>query len=480
MRKLSGVLLKDTTMKNHNKKLWQALVRQDFSSFIGKVFQTVNPGTAYEDNWHINLIADYLEAVRAGNIRRLIINMPPRALKSVCVSVAWPAWILAKTPEKRLMVASYSSILSVKHSLDCRFVMESEWYKRLFPGTILSKKHNQKSKFLTSCNGFRFATSVGGSATGEGGDILIIDDPHNPTHINSPKLRNKAIEWFEQSFVTRLNNKNTGAIILVMQRLHEHDLAGYLLAKGGWELLQIPAITDEDLHYQISGKNYFYPAGELLNIKRDKIEFLRNLEQEIGCKNFSAQFLQRPLPSNIALLALEDMSFYDSVPAILDYYILSWDTAIKISDSSDYSVCTCWGYSGGQYYLVDMRKEKLTYPELKNQAESYLRKYKPRYTLIEDKASGQSLVQDLILAGHNGITAIRPRQDKITRFCACVPSIQAGKVLFPKKARLKHDLLSELLYFPNSRHDDIVDSVSQFINFIKEYSYNRPPSIRRL
>lgn len=139
--------------------------------------------------------------------------------------MAWPAWILGHDPSKRVLVSSYSQTLGIKHSMDCRFVMSSEWYRKLFPDTILSKTHNQKSKFMTTKHGFRFTTSVGGSVTGEGGDVLIIDDPHNPTHIHSDKLRNKVSDWFEQTFSTHLNNREKGAIILVMQRLHEEDLA---------------------------------------------------------------------------------------------------------------------------------------------------------------------------------------------------------------------------------------------------------------
>jgi hypothetical protein len=145
-----------------NKKLLDAVLRQDFSSYINKVFHTINPGVEYQSNWHINLISDYLERVKSLEIKRLIINMPPRALKSVCVSVAWSTWLLGHNPAVRIMAASYSSVLSVKHSLDSRLVISSEWYGRLFPATKLSKNHNQKSKFLTSENGFRFATSVGG------------------------------------------------------------------------------------------------------------------------------------------------------------------------------------------------------------------------------------------------------------------------------------------------------------------------------
>lgn len=281
------------------KKLLHAILRQDFNSFINKVFNTINPGIEYQANWHIELIAEYLQAVQKGDIKRLIINMPPRSLKSVCIGVAWPAWILGHDPTKRIMSASYSQVLSVKHSLDCRFVLTSDWYSQVFPKTVLSKKHNQKSKFMTKDNGFRFATSVGGSATGEGGDILIIDDPHNPSQINSPKMRKRVVEWFEQTFVTRLNNKNTGAIVLVMQRLHEEDLSGHLLLNSNsWHHLKIPAMAKRDQVYSINNYKYQYVKGDILHGFRDNPEYLIKLEQEIGIHNYAAQYLQEPIANN--------------------------------------------------------------------------------------------------------------------------------------------------------------------------------------
>ncbi|PCJ25106.1 MAG: terminase [Rickettsiales bacterium] len=451
----------------YDEQLLDAVLRRDFGSFIGKVFHSINPGASYHANWHIDLIADYLEAVRAGEIKRLIINMPPRALKSVCVSVAWPAWLLGQDPAARIMAASYSSVLSVKHSLDCRLILSSNWYRRVFSKTILSKKHNQKSKFLTTQNGFRFATSVGGSATGEGGDVLIIDDPHNPTQINSLKMRSRAIEWFEQTFVTRLNDKNKGAIVLVMQRLHEDDLSAHLCSSGGWEVLKIPAIAPSDMVYDIGKNSYKYKQGELLNGKRDKLEFLHNIEQEVGSRNYAAQFLQEPLPAGFNLLKADDISYFETLPVGFEYFVQSWDTAIKTSEKADYSVGTCWGVLDKKYYLAGMVRRKMSYPDLKREIEKQANKYSPRHILIEDKASGQSIIQDLKLSGYNNIVPITPKLDKVTRFASIVALFQSGQVVLPEKAGYKRELISELTSFPNVAHDDIADSISQFLNFSK-------------
>ncbi len=159
---------------------YDQLLKNDFSSFIGKTLATCDPAAEYLPNWHIDLIAEYLEAARKSEITRLIINMPPRSLKSICVSVAWPAWLLGNNPSSRIIAASYAQSLAVKHSIDARMVIGSDWYKRIFPDVHLARDQNEKSKFMTTKRGFRMAASVGGAITGEGGNYLIIDDPINP------------------------------------------------------------------------------------------------------------------------------------------------------------------------------------------------------------------------------------------------------------------------------------------------------------
>lgn len=214
-------------------KWYDDLLANNFSTFIGKTLATVDPAAEFLPNWHIDLIAEYLEAARKSQITRLIINMPPRSLKSVCVSVAWPAWLLGHDPRTRILAASYAASLSVKHSLDCRLVLSAPWYQAVLPELKLSRVQNEKHKFMTSKQGFRMASSVGASVIGEGGNFLIIDDPISPAQAMNELARNHANNWFDHTFSTRLDNKKTGVIVLVMQRLHSADLSGYLLEKGG-------------------------------------------------------------------------------------------------------------------------------------------------------------------------------------------------------------------------------------------------------
>ncbi|MBM3618425.1 MAG: terminase, partial [Alphaproteobacteria bacterium] len=221
------------------------LLRNDFGMFLRKCFATLHPDRTLLANWHLELIGYYLEACAKGEIRRLIINIPPRSLKSIAISVAWPAFLLGHDPSRRIIGASYAASLSIKHSLDCRAIVQSAWYRRIFPDTVLSEVQNEKHKFATTRHGHRIATSVGGSITGEGGDILILDDPQNPAQAMAEATRHHAAEWFDQTFLSRLDDKRKGAIVVVMQRLHDDDLTGHLMRKGGWEILDIPAIAEE-------------------------------------------------------------------------------------------------------------------------------------------------------------------------------------------------------------------------------------------
>lgn len=475
-------------------KLLNALLRTDLSSFIKRSFNIVNPAEEFIDNWHIDMLADYLTLIEKGEINRLIINIPPRSLKSVCISVAWPAWLLAHNPALRIIAASYSQTLSTRHSLDCKLLITSDWYQKLFPQMKLSRKLNQTQKFLTTQNGFRFATSVGGTITGDGGDFLIIDDPHKPSEIYSKKLRNKTIEWFEQTFATRLNNQKKGAIILVMQRLHPNDLSGHLLEtqKDVWQHLTVPAMAQSRTKFyflsntkldmcKLTSSGYFMNPNEPLHPHRLNNDQLQLLQQQIGIDTFAAQYLQQPPQHKAGMLHKKYISFYSKLPHNPATILQSWDTAIKITPKSDYSVCSTWFVEDGCYYLADLFRAKLTYPQLKKQTILLKDKFMPQTILIEDKASGQSLIQDLKQLGLQNIIAIKATKDKLMRFATTIPLFESGAILLPRSLENQLHIIDELTEFPNSSHDDVIDSVSQAINYL-QYTPLRPqtPVIRNL
>lgn len=461
-----------------------ALLRCDLASFIEKTFHTVDPGTDYLHNWHIDLLADRLTQVMQGNITRLIINIPPRSLKSVCISVAWPAWLLGNNPSTKIIAASYSQILSLKHSQDCRLVMRTPWYRELFPDVELCDGQDEKAKFVTTSRGFRFATSVGGTVTGEGGDILIMDDPHTPTQANSSVLREHTNQWFDQSFLSRLNDKKKGAAVVVMQRLHVNDLTGHLLAKAGhWEHLCLPAITPVDesfaLHDSMSGLyTVGRTAGEALHPERESLADIARTQNELGSYAFSAQYQQRPIMLEGGMVELRWFPRYTHAPEE-GMIVQSWDTAVKTGSHNDPSVCTTWKVADNRYYLLDVLVRQMEYPTLKHTVISHAEHWKPHSILIEDKASGQSLLQDLRIHTALPALAIQPISDKISRFAAVTAMIESGRVFLPHTAPWLPAFEAELLAFPNAPHDDQVDSTSQFLQWMRK-KHVRSPGLRVL
>src|SRR5829696_9154382 len=222
---------------------FDAILKRDLYSFTQMVFGIVSPGEPFQHNWHIEAMTYALELVLEGKIKRLIITVPPRSLKSICASVAFPAFVLGHDPTRRIIGVSYAEGLARKHANDCRAVMRAPLYRRVFPDTRISPSKDTEAEVMTTKRGSRLATSVGGVLTGRGGNLLIVDDPIKPIDAMSDVARKKANDWLENTLFTRLNDKIKGAIVVVMQRLHEDDPVGVLLGKGGWTHLNLPAIA---------------------------------------------------------------------------------------------------------------------------------------------------------------------------------------------------------------------------------------------
>lgn len=453
-----------------------------FPLFLRRVMGTVVPGRRYHHNWHIDAIFEYLSACGRGETTRLIINMPPRMLKSTVVSVAWPAWVLGRQPTKRIMAASYAQVLSTKHSTDCRLVMESPWYGRVFPRTRLSRDQNEKDKFVTTERGYRLAVSVGGGGgIGEGGDILIVDDPLNPLQAGHRTQREAVNEWFDHTFVSRLDDKQRGAIVLVMQRLHAQDLSGHLLEKGGWEHLCLPAIAPTAV--TISKGNFCYSRaeGEALHAAREPMAVLARVKHELGSANFNTQYQQAPVAMKGTLIKPHWFSRFTLAELLGDgRCVQSWDTAIKAGAGHDASACATFVVKDGVHYLIDMLAVRVEYPALKRLIVSHAERFAPERVLIEDKASGQSLLQDLRRETDLAVIGMGAHEDKVTRLTRVTPLMEAGKVALPTTAPWLAEFEAEFFAFPDGVHDDQVDAVSQYLNWVRSSVSRANPSVRRL
>jgi hypothetical protein len=344
-----------------------AILRTDFVSFIRKVFQTVSPGERFLENWHIEAMAYHLLKVVRGETRRLIITIPPRHLKSICTSVALPAFILGRDPTRRMICVSYSTDLAVKHANDFRTVIKSDWYRRLFPGTRIDPSKDTQTEIMTTRKGFRLATSVGGTLTGRGGNLIIIDDPIKPEEAMSDTTRARLIDWCGNTLISRLDHKEQGAIVLVMQRLHVGDLAGHFLEQGGCAHLNLPSIAETEETIEIGPDRYHVrKVGDVLHAERESRATLDLIKAGMGSATFSAQYQQAPVPPGGNMINWEWFKWYDPKENLtFKDIVISWDTAMKPTEIADYSVGSVWDVNGDFYYLLDVIRARLSFPELK-------------------------------------------------------------------------------------------------------------------
>ncbi|MGN7678554.1 MAG: phage terminase large subunit, partial [Anaplasma sp.] len=396
--------------------------------------------------------------------------------------VAWPAWILGLNPKSRIIVASYSQILSERLSNDTRYILQSSWYKELFPEVIIAT--SQKNRVQTTQLGYRFATSIGGSITGEGGNFLIVDDPMNPLQSESKIYRQRVCDWFSHSLLTRLNDRKNGVVVVIMHRLHVEDLTGYLLSKSHgkkWHLLALPLVaTRKSKIYSMSSLSvlnksgsrrilYTRANGEPLR-KSMSPRYIEDLKKDMGAYVFSAQYQQNPIDNlGKGIIRRRWFGRYDSRYNMRyeEYVIVqSWDTACKKNRNSDFSVCTIWACRNGNFFLMEVRRVKLEYSALKLLVLQLEALWKPNAILVEGKSSGIQLSQEL--GQRLPIISVAPMHEKVTRVHRAAPLIESGHVLLPHEALWLDDFECEVCSFPNTQHDDQVDSMTQFLLWARD------------
>ena len=447
--------------------LLDAILRNDFETFLERSLKTLNPGAPFRPNWHIRAIAYQLDRIRRGEINRLIINMPPRHLKSITVSVAFPAFVLGHDPRQRIFSISYGSELSLKHARDFRSIVEAPWYARTFPGMRLSRSLDEET--TTTLKGFRKATSVGGVLTGLGGNMIILDDPQKPVDAQSKTRRDSLNQWFTNTLMSRLDNKETGAIIVVTQRVHLDDLSGHLMGgSGDWEVLSLPAIAETDERVPIGDDEFHYRhAGTALHPEHESLETLRGLQKDLGTYDFGAQYQQAPVPEGGAMVKREWIRWYDKPPERTSKtkILLSIDPASKDGPHNSYSALATIQVEGDDYYVLDMMRGRFDFPELREKTLALAERYKPTAILIEDTSSGTGLAQELRRKGLYRIKAVPVERDKVTRLFVQTAKFEAGRVHLPKDAPYLADLLAELLAFPHGKNDDQVDSITQALAY---------------
>ena len=438
-------------------ELNEAKVREnshdDFLEFVKEVWP------AFIEGDHHRVMADAFNRIAKGELKRLIINMPPRHTKSEFASHLFPAWYLGRFPDKKVIQTAHTAELAVGFGRKVRNLVGSKDYEKIFSGVRLSADSKAAGRWNTNKGGDYFAIGVGGAVTGKGADILIVDDPHSEQEAaqNDPSVYDKTYEWYTSGPRQRL--QPGGAICLVMTRWSKKDLTGSILKasveRGGsdeWEIIELPAILP-------SGKPLwpgFWPL--------DQLEALR---AELPLGKWSAQYQQDPTSEEGAIIKREWWKDWEKKdPPDCEFVIQSWDTAFLAKETADYSACTTWGVfytedKEANIILLDALQERLEFPDLKQRAYEMYREYEPDACIVEAKAAGSPLIFELRRIGIP-VAEYSPGRgkDKIARVNAVSDLFHSGRVWAPKK-RWAEEVVEQFAAFPTGDHDDLVDSSTQ-------------------
>ncbi len=441
----------------------KALCEKSFYQFF-KIGWRYSDPAKFVDDWHIKVLCDALQGVFEGKTTRLIINIPPRCSKSTIICVFFPVWCWIKDPTKKLLTGSHTRDLATRDTVKSRYLMQSSWFRNLWGNAFnLSSDQNQKTYYTNTDMGARYCFSVGGGITGTGADYILLDDPLDSSSGNSKKKRETANQWFDEALSTRLNSQKLGAIVVIMQRLHSKDLTGYLLSKSKeWDHICLPMRFESKSRYDKRKKK-----GQILS-KRFSEKNLKKYEKSVGRYAVASQLQQRPSPREGGIIKCDWIEEYTVLPSKVLSYEWSWDSAIKTGKNNDYTVGTYWAECDSGYYMVDMFRKKVEYPEFKKRLESLYYKHVSNAILVEDKSSGQQLIQEYKRRTRLPIIGMMPGRDMLSskeeRLTQVSDLFESGIVKFPKNAPWLEDVIDELTSFPKADHDDIVDSISQYLS----------------
>jgi predicted phage terminase large subunit-like protein len=450
----------------HSQDVFRALLAQDLLAFSEFAFGVVRPGTVFKPSWHIDAITHKLSEVAKGRVRRLIITLPPRSLKSLCASVALPAWFLGHHPWERVVVVSYSDLLARSHANDFRRLVNDPIYQATFPDMRLDRETDRE--ITTTQRGKRIATSIDGTLTGLGGNLIIIDDPLKLGDAMSETVRARVIEWYRSTLLSRGDDKTMTRIVVVMQRVHQNDLVGYLQEQGGFDILNLPAIAQRCRSYELGcGRTYVRQGGELLHPEHEPADVLLELKREMGPIAFSAQYQQSPIPPGGTIIKRRWLTTYDKISSQEgDRIIMSWDIALSEMETGDYSACVVLLARKEVIFVLDVLRGRFPFGTLKEKIIELKRKYTRSTLLIENSPISLGLIQSLREQSIN-VVGYKPDTDKRARLIAQTDLFAGGSVRLPQRAKWREEFVAELLAFPG-RHDDQVDALTQGIAWARQ------------
>ncbi|MDB5507160.1 MAG: phage uncharacterized protein [Devosia sp.] len=453
-------------------ELYEAYLEDDLMVFLEEAFAIIEPGRQLMQSWHLEHLAWLLGEVASGRERRVIVAVPPRSLKSILIAVVFPAFLLGRDPGLKIIVASNTRELARKHAADFRRLTQSPIYKRIFPRYVLSPAGDRVFEQKTTLNGHRIGTSVGATITGQGADMIIIDDPNRAKDIYSEAHRNKVNAYYDQELFTRLNDKKRGQIIVVMQRLHQDDLVGHILERGTWTVSQIPVKATEPKSFRMGRRAdqlFHRSTGDILLPGIYDEDVLNDIRVTTGSINFEAQYQQNPTPADGQVIKRSWLHYFDKRPDEFEFVMVSWDLASTIAEDSDYSVGTVWGRIDRDFYLLDVLRDRWESPDLRRLIEDTHFRYNAHATVIEKAGIGDAVGAEMRRQSRIRPILIPVTKDKQARLIAHAPKFEAGQVWIPSEASWLGNYVGELLAFPSGRNDDQVDSTSQALAYLTRH-----------
>ena len=473
--------------------------RLSFRQFAIQAWPILEPGTPFVDAIHVDAICSHLQAVTDGRIPNLIINVPPRHAKSLLTAVFWPAWVWIDHPESRWLFSSYREDLATRDSVKCRRLIESPWYQQRWGDRYqMVEDQNQKHRFENNRTGYRVVVPMSGG-TGEGGDYVVVDDPHSVEQAESDTARIAAIDWWNGTMSTRLNDHSNGHKIVIQQRLHELDLTGDLLMRGGYEHLCLPAEFEPDRRCRTSiWTDPRTTPGELLCPRRFDKAALEGLKATLGSRRYAGQFQQQPAPAEGAMLKRHWWNYWQprganlppvpvklpngttevrkpvDLPDQFQQEIQSWDMSFKGTNDADFVVGQVHAARGADRFLLYQVRGRMDFPQtllaVRQLSALHL---KALLKLVEDTANGPAVIQSL---QHEigGLIPVKPDGGKVSRATAASPLLESGNwyLPHPKLFPWVDEFINECAAFPGGAHDDQVDAWSQGA---KHLQYHRPP-----
>lgn len=442
------------------------VLRNDFLAFARKAIYE-SDGTLISDDRYIDLLTSELMKVASGKTRRLLINLPPRHLKTQLASVSLSAWILAHESDKKIMVVAYSESLARNISRSIRAILQADWFKEVFDVRI-AKGHAEVMSFATTAGGALYAASIDGSVTGFGADVIIVDDPHNTNDAGEEKMLERTINRFNAAVMSRLNNRKRGRVVVIGHRIHDDDLSAHLINEGDWTHIALPLVATREHTYKTDYGTWIRSKSAVL--RPDAFDERDVAQLRADCVNPSFDLYYQQDADGQALPSIT-AGHFPRYPHNLDegggaFHVISIDTGTDRGDRRSFSVIQAWASDGKNHYLVEQYRERCDIVDLERAAKHFCRRYRQCPVLVERTANGPALISRLSRKWLRRVHDITPRGSKASRLRPHIEAIIAGRVRLPLDAPFCSGFVQEFVEFPHGRHTDQVDAFTQYMDWV--------------